>query len=120
MDSGYRRSVIQGHLDVGESLPRNLIAPDKLQMVDSTVIRAPHHGGRKRGAPKEAPGRSSGRFTNKTHLRVNGAGLPKRTEITPGQDPDYTRYDMVMADNLPQPAVLVADRAMTSPTGLCL
>ena len=33
-----------------------------------------------------------------------------RTEITPGQDSDCTGYDLVMADNLPQPAVLVADR----------
>lgn len=33
-----------------------------------------------------------------------------RTEITPGQVPDDTGYDLVMTDNLPQPAVLVADR----------
>jgi len=32
-----------------------------------------------------------------------------RTGITPGQDSDYTGYDLVMADNLPQSAVLVAD-----------
>ncbi len=37
-----------------------------------------------------------------------------RTEITPGQDSDYTGYAMVMADNLPQPAVLVADRGYDS------
>ena len=37
-----------------------------------------------------------------------------RTEITPGQDSDYTGYDLVMADNLPQPAVLVADRGYDS------
>ncbi len=37
-----------------------------------------------------------------------------RTEITPGQDSDYTGYGMVMADNLPQPAVLVADRGYDS------
>lgn len=37
-----------------------------------------------------------------------------RTEITPGQDSDYTGYDLVMADNLPQPAVLVADRSYDS------
>ena len=37
-----------------------------------------------------------------------------RTEITPGQDSDYTGYDMVMADNLPQPAVLIADRGYNS------
>jgi len=45
---------------------------------------------------------------------VNGAGLPMRTEITPGQDSDYTGYDLMMADNLPQPAVLVADRGYDS------
>ena len=37
-----------------------------------------------------------------------------RTEITPGQVSDYTGYDLVMADNLPQPAVLVADRGYDS------
>jgi len=37
-----------------------------------------------------------------------------RTEITPGQDTDYTCYDMVVADNLPQPAFLVADRGYDS------
>lgn len=37
-----------------------------------------------------------------------------RAEITPGQDSDYTGYDLVMADNLPQPAVLVADRGYDS------
>lgn len=37
-----------------------------------------------------------------------------RTGITPGLDPDYTGYDLVMADNLPQPAVLVADRGYDS------
>ena len=36
------------------------------------------------------------------------------TEITPGQDSDYIGYDMVMADNLPQPAALVADRGYDS------
>ena len=37
-----------------------------------------------------------------------------RTEITPGPDSDYTGYDLVMADNLPQPAVLVADSGYDS------
>ena len=53
------------------------------------------------------------RYRGSQH-RVNGAGLPMRTEITPGQDSDYTGYDLVMADNLPQPAVLVADRGYDS------
>ena len=33
-----------------------------------------------------------------------------RTEITPGQTSDYLGFDLVMADNLPQPNVLLADR----------
>ena len=33
-----------------------------------------------------------------------------RTEITPGQASDYTGYHMVMADNLPAPTVLIADK----------
>lgn len=37
-----------------------------------------------------------------------------RTEISPGQASDYTGYDQVMADTLPQPAVLVADRGYGS------
>lgn len=33
-----------------------------------------------------------------------------RTEITPGQTSDTEGFDMVMADNLPAPSVLIADK----------
>lgn len=33
-----------------------------------------------------------------------------RTEITPGQTSDYLGFDQIMADNLPEPCVLLADR----------
>ena len=33
-----------------------------------------------------------------------------RAEITPGQTSDYLGFDLVMADNLPRPSVLLADR----------
>ena len=33
-----------------------------------------------------------------------------RTDITPGQTSDYLRFNLVMADNLPEPSVLLADR----------
>ena len=33
-----------------------------------------------------------------------------RTEITPGQTSDSLGFDLVMADNLPSPSVLLADR----------
>lgn len=52
-------------------------------------------GRRKKGARKEAPGRSRGRFTTKIHPRVN-SGLPMRIEITPGQDYHYVGYDLMM------------------------
>ena len=55
-------------------------------------------------------GRSRGGFTTKIHLSINAAGLPMRTEITPGQTSDYLGFDLVMADNLPEPSVLLADR----------
>ena len=38
------------------------------------------------------------------------SGLPMRTEITPGQTSDDLGFDLVMADNLPNPSVLLADR----------
>ncbi len=33
-----------------------------------------------------------------------------RTEITPGQTSDYLGFDLVRADNLPEPSALLADR----------
>ncbi|WP_227286526.1 IS5 family transposase, partial [Boseongicola sp. H5] len=54
---------------------------------------------------------SRGGFTTKIHLLVNAHGLPMRTEITPGQTSDCLGFDLVMADNLPVPSVLLADRA---------
>jgi len=41
---------------------------------------------------------------------VNAAGLPMRTDITPGQTSDYLGFDLVMTDDLPEPKVLLADR----------
>ncbi len=37
-----------------------------------------------------------------------------RTEITAGQTSDYLGFDLVMADNLPEPSVLLADRGYNS------
>ncbi len=33
-----------------------------------------------------------------------------RTEITAGQSSDYLGFDLIMAENLPKPSVLLADR----------
>ena len=37
-----------------------------------------------------------------------------RTEITSGKTSDYLGFDRVMADNLPEPSVLLADRGYDS------
>ena len=37
-----------------------------------------------------------------------------RSDITPGQTSDYRGFDLVMDDNLPAPAVLIADRGYDS------
>jgi hypothetical protein len=43
-------------------------------------------------------------------LRVNGTGLPMRSDITPGQTSDYLGFDLVVDASLPEPCVLLADR----------
>jgi transposase len=53
-------------------------------------------------------------FTTKIHLRVNGAGPPMRSEITPGQTSDDLGFDLIMADTLPEPSALLADRGYDS------
>jgi len=40
-----------------------------------------------------------------------------RTEITRGQTSDYRGFDLVMADNLPAPGVLLADRGYDADRG---
>ena len=37
-----------------------------------------------------------------------------RSDITPGQTSDYLGFDLVMDDNMPEPAVLLADRGYDS------
>ncbi len=37
-----------------------------------------------------------------------------RSEITPGQTSDYLGFDLVMADNLPEATILLADRGYNS------
>ncbi|QAX30418.1 IS5 family transposase [Leisingera sp. NJS204] len=108
----FRRWTLAGLWEqILEALTESRIVPDALQMVDSTVVRAHHQAaGAKRGPPRQGFGRSKGGFTTKIHLRVNAAGLPMRTDITPGQTSDYLGFDLVMDDNLPEPFVLLADK----------
>jgi transposase len=89
------------------------------RLADGRQHRDPHPPAcsrRKRGTPKEDLGRSKGGLSTKVHLRVNSHGLPMQTEITQGQVSDYKGFDLVMAGNLPKPAVLVADKGYDSDT----
>ncbi len=112
----FRRWTLAGLWEgILEALNASGLAPDALQMIDSTVVRAHHQAaGAKGGTPRQGLGRSRGGFTTKIHLRVNGAGLPMRSDITPGQTSDYLGFDLVMDANLPEPSVLLADRGYDS------
>jgi len=66
------------------------------------------------GTPRQGFGRSRGGFTIRIRLRVNGAGWPIRSDITPGQTSDCPGLDLVMDDILPEPSVRLADRGYGS------
>jgi transposase len=40
--------------------------------------------------------------------------LPKRTDVTLGQTSDYLGFDLLVADNLPEVCILLADRGYDS------
>lgn len=65
-------------------------------------------------APLTITRRAPGAHDVQIHLLVNAHGLSMRTGITPGQTSDYLGFDLVMADNLPRPSVLLANRGYDS------
>lgn len=108
----FRRWTLAGLWEeIMDALNESGAIPSALQMIDSTVVRAHHQAaGVKGGTPRQGFSRSRGGFTTKIHLLVNAHGLPLSAEITPEQTSDYVGFDLVMADNLPKPSVLLADR----------
>lgn len=93
-----------------DALNESGLGPDALQMIDSTVVRAHHQAAGAKGGLRSRVLAVQG-VASRPHLRVNGAGLPMRSDITPGQTSDYLGFDLVMDDSLPEPAVLLADCA---------
>ena len=83
---------------------------DEARTLHERFILAHHQAAGVQGGTR----RSRGGFTTRIHLRVNGAGLPMRSEITPGQTSDCPGFDLVMADNLSEPCVLRADQGYGS------
>ncbi|NJS40608.1 MAG: IS5 family transposase [Rhodobacteraceae bacterium] len=124
----FRRWTLAGLWEgILEALNESRLVPDALQMIDiepvnatgsrepARVVRAHHQAaGAKRGTPRQGLGRSRGSVTTKIHLRVNAAGLPMRSGITPGQTSDCLGFDLVMDDSLTEPSVLLADRGYDS------
>jgi hypothetical protein len=73
------------------------------------AIRAHHQAATRKGVPRRGLVRSKGGFTTISHLWANTAGLPMRTQITPGQTSDYSGVGMIATDTFAQPRILLAD-----------
>ncbi len=71
-------------------------------------------GRRKRGAERNALGRSRGGFSTKIHARSNAEGLPIAVVITPGQDHDVTAYPALMEEVDDDPEHLLGDKGYDS------
>ncbi|MEP2724992.1 MULTISPECIES: IS5 family transposase [Alphaproteobacteria] len=112
----FRRWTLAGLWElVLDALNDSGAAPDSVQMIDSTVIRA-HHlaAGGKRGTQRQGFGRSKGGFTSKIHLISNAHGLPVRAEVTGGEVSDFKGFDALVDDDLPTARVFLADRGYDS------
>jgi transposase len=66
--------------------------------------------GRKRGAVKNALGRSRGGFTSKIHARCDNQGLPLGFILTGGEASDYTAAEPLMEIPVTTPKALLADK----------
>lgn len=81
--------MIQGHLRMRQGFRRSRASDEKTAHL--TILGSLSH------------------FTTRIHLLAKAHGFPMRTEITPGQTSGHPGFDLVMAENLPEPAVLLAD-----------
>jgi transposase len=108
----FRRWVGSGTWDVIlEALAGTRVSDAALQMVDATIIRAHHLRGRwKRGAERNALGRSRGGFSTK----INAAGLPIGVVITPGQAHDVTAFSALMQEIGCDPDQMLGGRGYNS------
>jgi transposase len=71
-------------------------------------------GRRKRGAERNALGRSRGGFSTKINTRTNAEGLPIAFDFTPGQDHDVTAYPALMDDIDSDPQQMLGDKGYDS------
>ena len=71
-------------------------------------------GGRKRGAERNALGRSRGGFSSKINARTNADGLPISVVITPGQAHDVTAFPALMQEIDCNPQQMLGDKGYDS------
>lgn len=71
-------------------------------------------GGWKRGAERNALGRSRGGFSTKINARTNADGLPIGIVITPGQTHDVTAFPAPMQEVDCDPEQMLGDRGYDS------
>ena len=71
-------------------------------------------GGRKRGAERNALGRSRGGFSTKINARTNAEGLPIGIVITPGQAHDVTAFAALMQEIDCDPEQMLGDKGYDS------
>lgn len=111
----FRRWTLAGLWEwILEALNESGVVPAALQMIDSTVVRAHHQAAGAKGGLRDRVLAVREVASRQRSTSASMAGLPMRSDITPGQTSDYLGFDLIMDDNLPEPSVLLADRGYDS------
>ena len=97
---------------------------DDVQMLDTSIVRAPRYARCVRECESNCTGRSRGGLTTKIHAVVDAKGLPLRLALSAGQDHDSllaTRYDKLAANVLAsiKLAAIRLWRGVYEPTSQC-
>lgn len=110
----HRRFSRRCHAEVWERVsPRSPpIGTNPYLMIDSTIVRAPACGDRKRGAQDQTLGRSRGGLTTKIHMLADALGRPLRLIVTAGQVGDVTEAPALLEDQAGD--AVLADKAYDS------
>ncbi|WP_196878867.1 IS5 family transposase [Roseibium album] len=82
----------------------------KVQMIDSTVVRAHQHASCIQNNAREGFGRSRGGLTTKIHAVVDANGLPLKVLIAGGQQHD-SLMAVALLEGLPGGGMILADKA---------
>jgi transposase len=107
-NSVYLRFRRWAQIGVFEALLETLagaLAEERIQMIDSTIVRAhAQAAGAKKAEAAQALGRSRGGLSTKIHVRADAKGRPLAFALTGGEAHDLTGVDELLAawDRLPR------------------